>query len=159
MKQARMDLLPLNVARAKALREASYRFSKHHEFFWDELESILESEGYELSPYWEELDHPQKVGDVWKQSIGEFQHDKTVHKFTYLYVGTAGLAIDTHGHNKVVHEGSQVKKTSELYVFPNGKVELCRKDEEHKLVNDFGEPIYVLAVKVTQGKKPKPALF
>ena len=88
------------------------------------------------------------LGEVWSQPIGEFYYKNTVHRFAYLYVESQGLAIADHGHEEPVHGGEQVRKIKEWYVFPDGRMELCRKDCKHRLVNNYGKPIYVLSVKI-----------
>ena len=48
---------------------------------------------------------------------------------------------------------NSIKKTRELYIFyvPSSLVEMkfCRKDETHKLFNNYGCPVYVISAKVT----------
>ena len=76
-----------------------------------------------------------------------FSTSNTVHEFNYLYVETQGLAIAKHGHQAPANGGKQIRKIKEWYVFPDGTIELCRKDEKHSLVNNFGKPIFVLSIK------------
>ena len=89
-------------------------------------------------------------GDVWECLIGRFYHKHTVHIFTWLYAEydpKQEVVIDSHGHEEKIHGNKQVRKIKEWYFFPDGKMEFCDKDELHKLVNNYGKPIYVLSVK------------
>ncbi len=118
--------------------------------FWEELEFILKSNNEPRSNVWEKLVPDEVViGDVWSCHIGDFYYANTVHRFTYLYVETPGMAIAEHGHSKRVHNGKHIKKTTEWYVYPDGRMEICKKDEKHSLNNRYGKPIYVLSVKVS----------
>ena len=60
-----------------------------------------------------------------------------------------GLAIARHGHEELVHGGKQIRKIKEWYIFPDGKMSFCGKDETHELVNIYGKPIYVLSINVS----------
>ena len=51
-----------------------------------------------------------------------------------------------HGHEELANGGKQKRKIKEWYVFPDGRVEVCDKGQLHRLVNDYGMPIYVLSV-------------
>lgn len=122
--------------------------------FWEELEFILTHDSMSMeraaNKGWEKLEKDEVViGDVWSYHIGDFYYANTVHSFTYLYVETQGMAIAEHGHTKRVHNGKDIKKATEWYIYPNGKMEICKKDETHSLENKFGKPIYVLSIKKT----------
>ena len=65
-----------------------------------------------------------------------------------MYVASEDLVIDSHGHNEQIHEGKQVRKTREFYIFPDGRIEMCGKDCKHRLINDYGKSIYVLSLKI-----------
>ncbi len=151
MKQERKDLKPFGLGRLKEIRKIMkerYCGNGPNASFWDELESILyhKPKSYE----WERMENDEIVlGEVWSQPIGEFHYKHTVHQFTYLYVESQGLVIADHGHEEPFHGGKQIKKIREWYIFPDGRIELCRKDETHKLVNNYGKPIYVISLKVS----------
>ena len=151
MKEQRTDLKPFDLARLEEIRElrrGMYRRGGPNKRFWDELETVLKREDHK-NDEWQQMENDFVRGEVWSQSIGEFQYKHTVHKFSYLYVETQGLAIDEHGHEEPVNGGKQVKKVKEWYIFPDGKMVFCDKDKMHSLVNDYGKPIYVLSVKVS----------
>ena len=152
MKQQRNDLQPFTLERLdeiRKLREEMY-CGGDNRLFWDELESILKRDDYSHSDVWERMENDDVVlGEVWSQPIGDFYYKNTVHKFAYLYVESQGLAIAEHGHEEQVHGGEQIRKIKEWYIFPNGRMELCRKDCTHKLVNNYKKPIYVLSLKIS----------
>lgn len=151
MKQTRKDLKPFDMASLEEIKKIRGEMycGGDNRLFWDELESILKSANYSQSNEWERMNNDDVVlGEVWSQPIGEFNYKNTVHRFAYLYVESQGLAIAKHGHEEPVHGGKQVRKIKEWYVFPDGRMELCRKDRKHKLVNNYRKPIYVLSVKI-----------
>lgn len=117
--------------------------------FWNELEAILQF-GTEKQKWIKKPKHGVVLGNVWECSIGGFYYKHTVHQFAYLYAEydpKQKVVIDSHRHQEPFHDGKQVKKIKEWYIFPDGKVEFCDKYEFHKLVNDYGKPIYVISVK------------
>lgn len=151
MKQQRKDLQPFDMARLEEIRKLRSEMycGGDNRLFWDELEAIITSKGYSQSDEWERMDNDEVVlGEVWSQPIGEFYYNNTVHRFAYLYVESQGLAIGEHGHSEPVHNGEQYRQIKEWYVFPDGRMELCRKYHTHKLMNNFGKPIYVLSIKI-----------
>lgn len=119
--------------------------------FLYELEMLLktlENSEWEKRPL-DEL----SLNEVWQKNLGVIKYHKTTHTFTCMYVPNQGIAIRTHGHNQLVHDGKHIKKTRELYIFyvPSKVLEMkfCRKNEVHTLYNDYGEPVYVISVKIT----------
>ena len=58
-----------------------------------------------------------------------------------------GEAVGMHGHEELANRGKQKRKIKEWYVFPDGHVEFCDKGQMHRLVNNYGMPIYVLSIK------------
>ena len=152
MKEIRKDLQPFNLAQLNEIRkiraENHYRWGDQYETFWKELEIILSMKNYYKNAEWVKMQNDEVVlGDVWSRPIGNFNYRHTVHEFNYLYVETQGLAIAKHGHQAPANGGKQIRKIKEWYVFPDGTIELCRKDEKHSLVNNFGKPIFVLSIK------------
>lgn len=155
MRKQRTDLRPFNMAQLNQLRRRrqAMRNGKSPREFWNELEQILSSEDYITSDVWERLKNDDVVlGEVWSQPIGTFSHKNKVHQYTYLYVQSSGLAIDEHSHEEEVHWGKHTMKMSEWYIFSDGRMELCRKNEKHKLINDSDDPIYVIAVRIRSRK-------
>lgn len=149
MRQQRNDLRPFNMALLKEIRKVR---GKRDPFksFWDELEEILKYKDSE-SNEWERMNNDDIVlGEVWSQPIGEYYYKHNVHKFSYLYVESQGLAIAEHGHEEPVNGGNQVRKVREWYIFPDGTMAVCRKGEKHSLLNDYGKPIYVISIKITR---------
>ncbi len=149
-KQTRKDLKPFDIIRLNELRHLMREKHNYCEgpnkSFWDELECILRCnpKSYE----WERMPKDEVVfGDVWSQPIGEFYHEHTVHRFTYLYVDSQGLVIGIHGHEEPFHNGKQILRASEWYIFPDGTMELCKRGCTHQLVNNYGHPIYVISLK------------
>jgi len=111
------------------------------ERLYDELEMLISEEGY-LGANWEPLkDEP---GKVWRQDIATITYHKEKHIFSYLYVESSGVAVGLHGHKDAKHPE---RKTTEFYLFPDGRIEVCKAGGEHALVNEYGRPIYVLSVK------------
>ena len=151
MKQTRKDLKPFDMARLNEFRKLmsdKYWGQGPNKSFWDELENILHVTP--TSDEWERMDNDEVVlGEVWSQPIGEFYYQHTVHRFAYLYVESQGLVIDEHGHEEPFHARKQIKKVREWYIFPDGTMELCKKGCTHKLVNNYGTPIYVLSLKIS----------
>lgn len=152
MRQTRKDLKPFDVARLNEFRKLMsdmYWGEGPNKSFWDELECILRCnpKSYE----WERMINDEVVlGEVWSQPIGEFYYPNTVHRFTYLYVGSQGLAIAEHGpHEEPFHDGKQIIKVKEWYIFPDGTMKLCPKDGTHQLINDYDTPIYVISLKIS----------
>ena len=115
-------------------------------YFWDELEDVLKYKNNN----WKKLKNDIVVSEVWEQYIGQVFYKHTVHKFSYLYIENPGLAIKMHGHKEPANYGKQIRKIKEWYIFPDGTVEFCGKDEEHQLFNKFDHPIYVLSIKVSK---------
>lgn len=152
MQKHRKDLQPFDMKRLNEIRELRrgdkcYFSAGANSSFWDELECILKCNP--KSHIWVRKDNDDTVlGEVWYQRVGEFYYKHTVHKFEYMYVESEDLVIDWHGHNEQIHGGKQVKKTREFYIFPDGRIKMCGKDCEHRLINDFGKPIYVLSLKI-----------
>lgn len=73
-----------------------------------------------------------------------------MHIFAYLYAeydSKQEIVIEAHGHKEPFHRGKQVIKIKEWYIFPDGEIKFCNKDELHELVNNYGKPIYVISVK------------
>ena len=163
MKQQRKDLQPFDMNRLEEIRKLRSEMycGGNNKLFWDELEAVITSESYTQSDEWERMDNNDVVlGEVWSQPIGEFYYKNTVHRFAYLYVESQGLVIGEHGHSEQVHEGRMYRRYrrqwAEWYVFPDGRMELCRKYLTHKLVNNFGKPIYVLSIKIgSNGNRTK----
>ncbi len=148
-RQQQTDLRPqpFNMARLSEIRKTR---GKHDVFqpFWDELEIILKCKNPRINE-WDKMENDDVVlGEVWAQTIGEIYYRHTVHKFSYLYVKTNGLAIGKHGHYEPANGGKQIRKFKEWYVFPDGSIHFCGKDKEHQLFNSENSPIYVLSVKV-----------
>ncbi len=147
--QWRSDLRSFNRACLEEIREEMCKFywgEGPNKSFWDELECILKC--IPRNRVWEMMQGENIQGEVWSQPIGAFYHKHTVHRFSYLYVQSQGLAVAEHGHEEPFHDGKQVKKLSEWYIFPDGRMEFCKKGETHKLINNYGKPIYVLSIKV-----------
>lgn len=156
MTQLREDPKPFDMEKLNEIRKlrASMYCGRDNWLFWKELEAILEDNGSETKE-WTKLEKDDVVlGDVWTQPIGVFYYKNTVHTYSYLYVETPeGLVIDEHGHSELVHDGRDVKKTKEWYIFPDGRMEMCGKDDTHKLRNNFRKPIYVISLKITNRSK------
>lgn len=118
--------------------------------FLDELKKMF-SIGGTVSCQWVKKPKEGIVkGDVWECPIGQFYHKRRLHRFAYLYAEydpEKEVVIDSHGHQESFHGGKQGKKVKEWYIFPDGKVEFCDKDELHQLINNYGKPIYVISVK------------
>lgn len=117
--------------------------------FWSELEYILRNRGSFKVDEWKRLENEFVLGEVWTQPIGNYYHPHTVHEYSYLYVESEGVAVAKHCHNRPIHNGKHIQKVREWYIFPDGRIEMCDKDEEHELVNDYGHPIYVISVKIS----------
>ena len=152
--ESRNDLKPFNMANLNEIRaeRAKKRYAyiqDVYEPFWNELEAILKTSPSSKKDEWVKLANDDVVlGEVWRQDIGEFYYNHTVHRFSYLYVESQGLVIDKHGHEEPANNGKQVRQIKEWYFFTDGSMQVCKKDEKHKLINDFGEPIYVLSVRI-----------
>lgn len=150
MGQQQNDLrpMPFNKARLKEIRRLRGEYDAFQSF-WDELEILLKCK-HPKSNEWERMENDDVVlGEVWSQPIGEIYYKHTVHKFSYLYVKSQGLAIGRHGHNEPANGGKQTRKVKEWYVFPDGSIHFCGKDQEHQLFNKDDTPIYVLSVKIS----------
>ena len=135
-----------NLKNLKELREKTtkpYWIESPMEPFWRELEEILMNSSQKGR--WKKL--RGEPGDVWRCDIGEYRHKHTVHRFSWLYVESTGEAVGMHGHEELANGGKQKRKIKEWYVFPDGRVEVCDKGQLHRLVNDYGMPIYVLSIK------------
>lgn len=148
----RRDLKHLDMERLNEMRQImakKYLSKGPNCSFWDELEIILQTETE--SHEW--VQKPKGgiiLGNVWECPIGKFYHRHTVHIFAYLYAEydpQQELVIDSHDHKELFHGGKQVKKIKEWYIFPDGTVKFCDKDEFHQLINDYGKSIYVISVK------------
>ena len=57
------------------------------------------------------------LNEVWEQKLGVIKYHKTTHTFSCMYVPNQGVAISKHSHNQLVHNGKNIKKTRELYIF------------------------------------------
>lgn len=153
MQQRRKDLQQfdmncLNEIRRLRKGDKCYFSAGANSSFWDELESILKNPE-NICNVWERKPNDDVVlGEVWYQKVGEYHYKHTVHVFEYMYVESEGLVIDQHGHNQRIHGGKQVRKTREFYIFPDGRIEMCGKDCKHRLINNYGKPIYVLSLKI-----------
>ena len=149
MGQRQNDLRPssFNQAKLKGIRRLRGNYDAFRTF-WDELEMILKCNPPKRNE-WKRMNNGFVVGEVWSQPIGEIYYKHTVHKFSYLYVQSQGLAISRHGHNEPANGGKQIRKVKEWYVFPDGTIHFCGKDEEHQLFNQYDAPIYVLSVKIS----------
>lgn len=151
MKEIRKDLKAFSLTQLNKIRELisqrNYGFDGPDKWLFDELECVLHCN--QKSFEWERMEGDMILGEVWRQRIGEYYHKHSVHRFEYMYVKDCLKVIDEHGpHREPVHRGSQYKKVREFYIFPDGTVKLCRKDETHYLFNPYGEPIYVISVKI-----------
>lgn len=136
------------VKKLNALREQTkkpYWIEGPMEPFWRELEEILRIDP--SKGRWKKLRGNDITGDVWRCDIGEYRHKHTVHRFSWMYVESSGEVIGEHGHDEPANRGKQKRKIKEWYVFPDGRIEVCLKGETHKLVNNYGKPIYVLSIK------------
>ena len=146
--EQRKVLHQFNAKRLKEIRKLRGTYDAFQSF-WDELETVLKCK-HPKSNEWERMDNDDVVlGEVWSQNIGEFYYKHTVHRFSYLYVESDGLAIAEHGHEEPVNNGNQRRKVKEWYIFPDGTISPCGKDEKHRLFNNYGKPIYVLSVKIS----------
>lgn len=146
----RTDLKPFDMECLEEIREKRRKMNgggQDRQFF-EELELILKDK--QLNHEWSLMPKDEKVlGEVWSQPIGNRIYERNVHKFEYIYTPTQGLVIDRHGHTQKVNKGKQQDmKIKEWYIFPDGTIKMCRKDKEHVLINNYGEPIYVISVKV-----------
>lgn len=152
MQKHRKDLQPFDMKRLNEIRklrkgDKCYFSAGDNSSFWDELECILKCNP--KSHMWARKDNDGIVlGEVWYQRVGEFYYKHTVHKFEYMYVESEELVIDWHGHEEAANHGKQTKKIREFYIFPDGRIEMCGKDCKHRLINDYGKPIYVLSLKI-----------
>lgn len=80
-----------------------------YEPFWNELEDILRTNPCSKKDEWERLDNDGVVlGEVWSQNIGEFYYNHTVHRFSYLYVESEGLAIGEHRNEEPANNGKPI---------------------------------------------------
>ena len=76
----------------------------------------------------------------------EFYNKKNIEKRVLLcYNDTVAFCFSISNVGGILMK--QIRKIKEWYVFPDGTIELCRKDEKHSLVNNFGKPIFVLSIK------------
>ncbi len=141
--QLRKDLQSFDMRRLNEIRKARkgnkcYLSAGANSSFWDELECILKCNP--KNHVWTRKENDEVVlGEVWCQRVGEYYYKHTVHVFEYMYVASEDLVIDWHGHDK---------KIREFYIFPDGKIKMCGKDCKHRLINDYGKPIYVLSLKI-----------
>ena len=81
------------------------------------------------------------------QQIGKVYYKHTVHIFEWLYVKNPGLAIGRHSNNELANGGTQIRKGREWYIFKDGTIDFCNKDQSHELVNIYDQPTYVLVIK------------
>ena len=110
-----------------------------------ELQNLLEF----TQPHdWVKKEGELFAGNVLEQYIGTVYHKHTKHVYTCLYIASDGPAVFRHGHAEVLPNGD-IKKTKEWYIFSDGHIEFCNKDDVHDLVNNSNKPIYVISVKVT----------
>jgi len=147
----RFDLQQFNLAGLREIRKVRrkiHRYGDPYELFWNEIEAVLRTKPPYLENEWQKLEKDFVIGEVWSQPIGEFYYNHTVHRFSYLYVESSGVAIEEHGHEEPANGGKQMRKMKEWYIFPDGRSELCSKGETHRLVNNYGKPIYVLSIKI-----------
>lgn len=112
------------------------------------FEELINYLMYSAPRPWVKEEGEEIIGEVWEQYLGTVCYKHKKHIFTCLYVANDGLAVANHGHLEIMPTG-EIKKTREFYVFPNGDIEYCGKDMRHELVNNYGEPIYVISVKAT----------
>ena len=151
MEEQRTDLKSFDMAKLQELRKFTEGkcYEQNNNLFFDELEAILRNCNYDFLLPWKRKQNDDIIlGEVWYQPIGEFYYKNTIHRFEYLYIASTGLVIDKHRNKEMItkHGIKQFRKITEWYIFPNGKMELCRKNEEHNLIH-FGKPIYVISVK------------
>lgn len=150
-----MEMKTLNLDAVKEIRDLARKNDRNYCNFVSELEKILKTQ---KPGEW--FKRPVDVCDVtldevWEQKLGTIKYHKTIHTFSCMYVPNQGVTIREHGHNQLVHKDNNgdIKKTRELYIFyvPSSLVEMkfCRKDETHKLCNNYGCPVYVISAKVT----------
>ena len=150
-----MKMKTLSLDSVKEIRDLARRKDRDFFNFVDELEKILKTQ---KPGEWFKI--PVDVCDVtldevWEQNLGTIKYHKTIHTFSCMYVPNLGVAIREHGPTQLVHKdhNGDIKKTRELYIFyvPSSLVEMkfCRKDETHKLFNNYGCPVYVISAKVT----------
>lgn len=158
----RKDLRPFDMERLNEIRELrksrmqgkSYSSSGENSSFFDELEDILKKRIREEKPInneWQKKEQTGVVrGEIWYQRIGEYAYDNTLHVFEYMYVKSEDIVVDKHGHDikVMIHNNLQTMKVREFYIFEDGKIKMCRKNEKHKLVNHYGRPIYVISLKI-----------
>lgn len=133
----------LNSIREKTMEP--YWLGSPMDCFWEEIRAILR---ITKPSSWKKLKGKDIKGNVWQQTIGEYCHKHTVHRFTWLYVNSTGEVISEHGHEEPANGGKQTRRFKEWYIFPDGIIRICDKGETHSLFNNYGEPIYVLSIKV-----------
>lgn len=148
----RKDLKPFDKNRLKEL--CALKKSNTHSFdigenssFFHELDSILQYNP-KSSLWFKKEKNKVILGDVWFQAIGKYYHRHTVHVYEYMYIDSPGLVIDFHSHEKITHNGKQIIKITEFYIFEDGKVYMCPKDQQHALINTYGKSIYVISLKI-----------
>lgn len=148
----RKDLKPFDQNRLKEIctlqkGNAHYFDIGENSIFFRELECILKCNP--KSSLWFKKDKNKVVlGNVWFQPIGKYYHKRTVHVYEYMYIDSQGLVIDYHFHEKRVNGGNQISKVTEFYIFEDGKIYMCPKDQQHALINTYGKPIYVISLKI-----------
>ena len=149
----RKDLRPFDMKRLNELRKLRkgniwwYSDNGKNSSFFNELECVLKCNP--KSYFWTKKDNDKIVlGDVWSQPIGKYYHKHTVHVFEYMYIGSQGIVIDFHSHQEVIHGGKQIAKITEFYIFDDGTMYVCPKDQEHALINTYGRPIYIISLKI-----------
>lgn len=142
----RTDLKPFDKMRLMEIRELRSKMAGggKYSIFLDELKNILEFNP--PSEEWEQMEYNGIVlGEIWRQSIGEFRYKRRLHKFEYLYV-PEGLVMSKHRHHKLVNKGNQLMYVKEWTIFPDGKIEMCDKQKVHVLMNHYKVPIYVVCI-------------
>ncbi len=151
MREQRTDLKSFDITQLQTLRKlrSNMYCGGNNRLFFDELEDIITRADYNPNTAWERMENNNIVlGEVWTQLIGYYRYKNTVHKYEYLYVlPRDGIIIGEHGHEELVHNGQQIRKITEWYIFPNGKMTLCRKGHTHHL-NHHGKPIYIISLKI-----------
>lgn len=151
MQQA-IDLQPLNLARLNKLRKQRSRDGKCDDYwrYWSELDYILQTQPSSSLNEWQKLEKMSVVGEVWKQYIGEYRYKHSVHEYILLHVESSGWVITEHAHTKLVNNGHQEKKVSQIYVFlSDGHEEVCGKDQTHSLFNEYDTPLDVLCINIS----------
>lgn len=161
MREQRTDLQSFGMAQLQELRKlrSNMHCGGDNRLFFDELEDIIKRTDINFLPAWERMDNNDIIlGEVWTQLIGYYRYKNTVHKYEYMYVlPRNSIVIGEHGHEELVHNGQQIRKIKEWYIFPNGNMTLCRKGHTHYLVH-HGEPMYLISLKIWNHSKCKSGI-